>query len=129
MWFVTISTYFGLYSYHFQQRQHWVPYFDDGTPLTLQPCTICTNCFHSVQAIIFLAPLAFNQVLEEDPRVNRLVHITPTKVSCIPYSSIPYKQEDSIYLWKEICSNTLLSRSTLILFLNKVRSVGLPKDL
>ena len=26
-----------------------------------------------MQAIIFLAPLAFNQVLEEDPRVNRLV--------------------------------------------------------
>jgi len=63
-------------------RQHWVPYFDD------------------VQAIIFLAPLAFNQVLEEDPRVNRL--------------------EDSIYLWKEICSNPLLARSTLILFMNKM---------
>jgi len=53
-----------------------------------------------VQAIVFLAPLAFNQVLEEDPRVNRL--------------------EDSIYLWKEVCSNTLLAGSTLILFLNKM---------
>jgi len=63
-------------------RQHWIPYFDD------------------VQAIIFLAPLAFNQVLEEDFRVNRL--------------------EDSIYLWKEICSNPLLANSTLILFLNKM---------
>jgi guanine nucleotide-binding protein subunit alpha len=63
-------------------RQHWVPYFDD------------------VQAIIFLAPLAFNQVLEEDSRVNRL--------------------EDSIYLWKEVCSNALLAHSTLILFLNKM---------
>jgi guanine nucleotide-binding protein subunit alpha len=63
-------------------RQHWVPYFDD------------------VQAIIFLAPLAFNQVLEEDPRVNRL--------------------EDSICLWKDVCSNALLARSTLILFLNKM---------
>ena len=34
-------------------RQHWIPYFDD------------------VQAIIFLAPLAFNLVLDEDPKVNR----------------------------------------------------------
>ena len=38
-----------------QQRQHWIPFFDD------------------VQAIIFLAPLAFNLTLEEDPKVNRLV--------------------------------------------------------
>lgn len=37
------------------QRQHWIPYFDD------------------VQAIIFLAPLAFNLTLEEDAKVNRLV--------------------------------------------------------
>ncbi|KAF7794132.1 hypothetical protein EIP86_005263 [Pleurotus ostreatoroseus] len=36
-------------------RPHWIPYFDD------------------VQAIIFLAPLAFNLMLEEDSRVNRLV--------------------------------------------------------
>lgn len=36
-------------------RQHWIPYFDD------------------VQAIIFLAPLAFNLTLDEDPKVNRLV--------------------------------------------------------
>lgn len=37
------------------QRPHWIPYFDD------------------VQAIIFLAPLAFNLMLEEDSKVNRLV--------------------------------------------------------
>lgn len=37
------------------QRPMWIPYFDD------------------VQAIIFLAPLAFNLMLEEDPKVNRLV--------------------------------------------------------
>ena len=30
-------------------------------------------------------------------------------------------QEDSIMLWKEICQNPLLSKTTLILFLNKVR--------
>lgn len=64
------------------QRPMWIPYFDD------------------VQAIIFLAPLAFNLMLEEDPKVNRL--------------------EDSIMLWKEICGNALLSKTTLILFLNKM---------
>ncbi|KAG1792338.1 G-protein alpha subunit [Suillus plorans] len=63
-------------------RPQWVPYFDD------------------VQAIIFLAPLSFNQVLEEDRQVNRL--------------------EDSIYLWKEVCSNPLLARANIILFLNKM---------
>lgn len=42
------------------QRASWVPYFDD------------------VQAILFLAPLAFNQTLEEDPRVNRLVRKNST---------------------------------------------------
>jgi len=63
-------------------RPHWIPYFDD------------------VQAIIFLAPLAFNQVLEEDPTVNRLA--------------------DSISLWREICSNRLLASATIILFLNKM---------
>lgn len=63
-------------------RPHWIPYFDD------------------VQAIIFLAPLAFNLMLEEDNKVNRL--------------------EDSISLWREICKNKLLEKTTLILFLNKM---------
>ncbi|GJE90625.1 G-protein alpha subunit [Phanerochaete sordida] len=63
-------------------RPHWIPYFDD------------------VQAIIFLAPLAFNLMLEEDSKVNRL--------------------EDSITLWREICGNALLERATLILFFNKM---------
>ncbi|KZT05686.1 G-protein alpha subunit [Laetiporus sulphureus 93-53] len=63
-------------------RPMWIPYFDD------------------VQAIIFLAPLAFNLMLEEDTKVNRL--------------------EDSIMLWKEICGNPLLAKTTLILFLNKM---------
>ncbi|PSS38079.1 hypothetical protein PHLCEN_2v59 [Hermanssonia centrifuga] len=63
-------------------RPHWIPYFDD------------------VQAIIFLAPLAFNLMLEEDSRVNRL--------------------EDSISLWREICGNKLLEGATLILFFNKM---------
>ena len=41
-------------------RQHWIPYFDD------------------VQAIIFLAPLAFNLVLDEDPKVNRFGRVRRT---------------------------------------------------
>ncbi|KAF8797769.1 heterotrimeric GTP-binding alpha subunit [Phlegmacium glaucopus] len=63
------------------QRASWAPFFDD------------------VQAIIFLAPLAFNQVLNEDPKINRL--------------------EDSFHLWKDICSNKLLINANLILFFNK----------
>ncbi|KZT02234.1 G-alpha-domain-containing protein [Laetiporus sulphureus 93-53] len=64
------------------QRQAWAPYFDD------------------VNAIIFLAPIsAFDQVLAEDPRVNRL--------------------EDSFELWKLVVSNPLLSTVNIILFLNK----------
>ncbi|KAK7678986.1 hypothetical protein QCA50_017929 [Cerrena zonata] len=63
-------------------RPHWIPYFDD------------------VQAIIFLAPLAFNLMLEEDSKVNRL--------------------EDSISLWRQICKNKLLEKTTMILFLNKM---------
>ncbi|KAK0499179.1 heterotrimeric GTP-binding alpha subunit [Armillaria luteobubalina] len=62
-------------------RASWIPYFDD------------------VDAILFLAPLAFNLSLEEDPRVNRL--------------------EDSLQLWRAICENKLLANCTLILFLNK----------
>jgi len=56
--------------------------------------------FDDVQAIIFLAPLTFNLNLEEDPTVNRI--------------------EDSIIIWKAICSNRLLERTIIILFLNKM---------
>ena len=52
-------------------------------------------------AILFLAPLSgFDQVLAEDETVNRL--------------------EDSVLLWKSICSNPLLGKTNLILFLNKI---------
>ncbi|KAK0229755.1 heterotrimeric GTP-binding alpha subunit [Armillaria nabsnona] len=68
-------------------RASWIPYFDD------------------VDAILFLAPLAFNMSLEEDHRVNRLV---PTPLL-----------EDSLQLWRAICENKLLANCTLILFLNK----------
>ncbi|KAJ7594350.1 guanine nucleotide binding protein, alpha subunit [Mycena floridula] len=64
------------------QRQAWAPYFED------------------VNAIIFLAPIsAFDQVLAEDPRVNRL--------------------EDSLLLWKAVTSNKLLANVNFVLFLNK----------
>jgi len=62
-------------------RSRWIPYFED------------------VQTILFLAPLAFNQQLEEDPKVNRL--------------------EDSLMLWRDICQNQLLANAVLILFFNK----------
>ncbi|KAG2022612.1 guanine nucleotide-binding protein alpha-4 subunit, variant 2 [Coprinopsis cinerea AmutBmut pab1-1] len=64
------------------QRQAWAPYFEN------------------VDAIIFLAPIsAFDQVLTEDSRVNRL--------------------EDSLLLWKSVVSNKLLANVNIILFLNK----------
>jgi guanine nucleotide-binding protein subunit alpha len=64
------------------QRQAWAPYFQD------------------VNAIIFLAPIsAFDQVLVEDARVNRL--------------------EDSLLLWKSVVQNKLLQNVNIILFLNK----------
>ncbi|PPQ78035.1 hypothetical protein CVT25_015580 [Psilocybe cyanescens] len=64
------------------QRQAWAPYFED------------------VNAIIFLAPISvFDQVLAEDPHVNRL--------------------EDSLLLWKAVVSNKLLANVNIVLFLNK----------
>ncbi|KAF8906840.1 guanine nucleotide binding protein, alpha subunit [Gymnopilus junonius] len=64
-------------------RAAWAPYFDD------------------IDAIIFLAPIScFDQVLEEDHRVNRL--------------------EDSFKLWTMIVTNRLLKDTNLILFLNKI---------
>ncbi|KAJ6611514.1 guanine nucleotide binding protein, alpha subunit [Mycena sp. CBHHK59/15] len=64
-------------------RATWIPYFDD------------------MDAIIFLAPIsAFDQVLAEEPTVNRLA--------------------DSFNLWTSIVSNNLLQNTNMILFLNKV---------
>lgn len=64
-------------------RAAWAPYFDN------------------MDAIIFLAPIScFDQVLAEDPSVNRL--------------------EDSILLWKSVISNPLLKNTEIVLFLNKV---------
>lgn len=64
------------------QRAAWAPYFQD------------------VDAIIFLAPISgFDQVLIEDPGVNRL--------------------EDTVLLWKQVCSHPLLKKCNIILFMNK----------
>nr|GAT50052.1 predicted protein [Mycena chlorophos] len=63
-------------------RAAWIPFFDQ------------------VQAIVFLTPLSFYEVLEEDTRVNRL--------------------EDSVVLWKEICGHRLLENASIILFFNKM---------
>ncbi|KAJ6517144.1 G-protein alpha subunit [Mycena vulgaris] len=63
------------------QRSTWIPYFDD------------------VQAILFLAPLAFWQSLDEDRNVNRV--------------------QDSLELWREIVSNPLLAKTAFILLFNK----------
>ncbi|KAJ7910675.1 guanine nucleotide binding protein, alpha subunit [Mycena leptocephala] len=61
----------------------WAPYFDD------------------MHSIIFLCPIsAFDQVLAEEPRVNRLA--------------------DSVNLWTTIVSNKLLANTNIILFLNKI---------
>jgi hypothetical protein len=44
--------------------------------------------FHTVQAIVFLAPLAFNQVLEDNPRVLQLVRILFGNIIFISYPLI-----------------------------------------
>lgn len=55
-----------------------------------------------MDAIIFLAPIScFDERLAEDRRVNRL--------------------EDTYLLWKTLCGLKLLSKTQIILFLNKVR--------
>jgi len=57
--------------------------------------------FDTVNAIIFLAPIsAFDQTLSEDPSVNRV--------------------EDSLLLWRVVCSNRLLREAYIVLFLNKI---------
>ncbi|KAJ7136074.1 guanine nucleotide binding protein, alpha subunit [Mycena epipterygia] len=68
---------------HRSLRAAWAPFFDD------------------MDCIIFLAPIsAFDQVLAEEPRVNRLA--------------------DSVNLWTTIVSNKLLANTNIILFLNKI---------
>lgn len=63
-------------------------------------------------------PSAFDQMLEEDPKTNRLVGSSSFSVSSLT-SPYPY-QYDSAQLWKEVVSNKHLQQTNLILFLNKV---------
>jgi len=62
-------------------------------------------------------PSAFDQMLEEDPKTNRLVGSSLLSASSLT-SPYPY-QYDSAQLWKEVVSNKYLQRTNLILFLNK----------
>src|SRR6266702_258326 len=56
--------------------------------------------FDDMEAIIFLAPISsFDERLREDRRVNRL--------------------EDTYMLWQTLCSLQMLSKTQIILFLNK----------
>lgn len=69
-----------------------------------------------MNAIIFLAPIScFDQVLQEDPSVNRLVRLISSPLT-LTHS---LWQADSFLLWKAIVSNPLLKKTELILFLNK----------
>ncbi|KAJ3476224.1 hypothetical protein NLI96_g11307 [Meripilus lineatus] len=56
--------------------------------------------FDDAHAVLFLAPIScFDEHLNEDPKINRL--------------------QDSFVLWKSIVSSRLLTRTTIILFMNK----------
>lgn len=73
-----------------------------------------------MDAIIFLAPIsAFDQVLVEDRTVNRLVRSLPCPQSGTVLTALDVTQEDSVLLWKAVCSNKLLANVELVLFLNK----------
>ncbi|CCA67203.1 related to guanine nucleotide-binding protein alpha-4 subunit [Serendipita indica DSM 11827] len=78
---------------------------DKGREWRLYDCGGARNQRHSWPFfddchIIFLAPIScFDQVLAEDRRINRL--------------------EDSMQLWKAVCSSKLLQNSEMVLFLNK----------
>ncbi|OAX43413.1 P-loop containing nucleoside triphosphate hydrolase protein [Rhizopogon vinicolor AM-OR11-026] len=63
-------------------RPHWASYLDD------------------VQAIVFLAPLVFNDTFEGDKQLNQLQH--------------------SMSLWRKVCGNPLLAHATIILLFNKM---------
>jgi guanine nucleotide-binding protein subunit alpha len=80
----------------------WIPFFDD------------------MNAIIFLAPIScFDQVLAEDPNVNRLVWILVSSAYSPIDGLIFSAQADSVQLWTSIVSNKLLADTPIVLFLNK----------
>ncbi|CAE6425643.1 unnamed protein product [Rhizoctonia solani] len=66
-----------------RQRAKWAPFFDD------------------MDALVVMVPVsAFDQVLAEDPTVNRL--------------------RDSFEMWGELCKTTILHHIPVLLFLNKI---------
>jgi hypothetical protein len=76
--------------------QEWLIYDVNGSK-NMRPRWV--PYFDDVSAILFLAPLSFSAFLEEDPSTNRL--------------------DDSYQVWRELCRNKLLRRTTLVLLLNK----------
>ncbi|KAI6147830.1 guanine nucleotide binding protein, alpha subunit [Pisolithus tinctorius] len=77
--------------------REWVMYDFGGTKSSR---ALWAAFFDDVDAIIFLAPIScFNETLREDREVNRL--------------------EDSLQLWRTVCSSPILSKTQIILFLNK----------
>ncbi|KAL5631710.1 hypothetical protein ACGC1H_007272 [Rhizoctonia solani] len=66
-----------------RQRAKWAPFFDD------------------MDSLVVMVPVsAFDQVLAEDPSVNRL--------------------QDSFDMWSELCNTTILHKIPVLLFLNKI---------
>ncbi|KAK7462125.1 hypothetical protein VKT23_007728 [Stygiomarasmius scandens] len=77
--------------------REWVIY-DVGGSRTVRRAWV--PYFENITAIIFLAPIScFDERLLEDSNVNRL--------------------EDSVTIWRAICSTKLLAKTTMICFLNK----------
>ncbi|KAG2139175.1 guanine nucleotide binding protein, alpha subunit [Suillus bovinus] len=84
------------------QRHSWVPYFDDANAIIfVSPISAFDQVRASAPAVrgIFTYLNAPSQYLEEDPRTNRI--------------------DDSLQLFTQICSNQLLKKVHLVLFLNK----------
>lgn len=83
------------------QRHSWVPYFDDANAIIfVSPISAFDQVRASAPAAcgVFMYLGASSQYLEEDPRTNRI--------------------DDSLQLFTQICSNQLLKRVHLVLFLS-----------
>lgn len=79
------------------QGREWIMYDFEGTRSMRASWA---PFFDDVNAIIFLAPIScFDEQLREDRNVNRL--------------------EDSLQLWRTVCSSRILAKTQIILFLNK----------
>jgi guanine nucleotide-binding protein subunit alpha len=72
-----------------------------------------------MSCIICLVPIsAFDEALEEEPEVSRLV--SSYHLNVISTHAHVCTQADSIDLWTRISSNKILEKTNLILFLNKI---------